>query len=160
MAPLGIDSLCGKRRQIALRRIGDRTQNRKGRFPLTSEASCDEAFHVDRGGSGRAAQLRFLICGEDGGFSGCEALDRILLSRLIETALQRGGDVLAGPNAFLAKRTLVANDEGSRAQACNEPGADASAHHQSGPRPRKLGNSTLQGRRVAADRNAISARQN
>jgi hypothetical protein len=54
----GVHGAKDERRQVAIRRVGDRAQDGEGRPPFERETSGDQAFHVDCRRSGRKAQLR------------------------------------------------------------------------------------------------------
>jgi hypothetical protein len=65
--------------------------------------------------------------------------------------LQRGDDALVGPNTFLTKRRLVADDEIPGTLARTRLGARTRGYRQFGLRLREFGKSTLEGRRAATD---------
>ena len=64
-AALGIKRFRDERRQVAFGGVGDRAQDGEGHVALASEASCNQAFHVDRRGSCRVAQSRLVAGPED-----------------------------------------------------------------------------------------------
>jgi hypothetical protein len=106
-----MDGFCNERRQVAVCRVGDCSQDRKGRPSLEREAARQLALHIDHGGSGRAAQLRLGAGAPDRGGGARHPLDRHVRPG-VEQALREGRrDGPVGPQASVSRDDVRAEDK-------------------------------------------------
>ena len=126
---VGIDSVKDERRQVAVRRVGDRAQDREGRPPFERKAARRQAFHVDCRRSGRAAQFRLGAGGWDRSAHARNALDRDTRSGVGQALREGRRDGLVGRDASLGRDDFRAENEIARAKPRIEAAADAPTNH-------------------------------